>query len=398
MLNDVQFLFTDGEETGWLGAKAFIKNYPDAKQGTGVVLVFDARPGNAPLVMSETTPGDGWLIRQMTGIPLRVWAGSWNNREERMEVNTDFDFFQPAGYTGVVFENEINGTRYHTDRDTVDAISADLVQAYGHTILALTKRFGGIDLNTKTTTPDLVYFNAPLVGLIAYPSWVMLVLSILAILAIPACMLVAWRHKRFSLRNFLLGVGGLLLGIVLSVVIAQLIWSIVQKGHAREIAAYGRFEASAGWHIGLMIAAALLMIVLQFNLSRKFGVVNIATAGMVLYILIWTVVHFVMEADNPLTTPNIALPLLGSTVGTAVLLLFKNPILKFILLTFSALIMLVLIVPTVWLGTYTGEDAWLTALVISVVLCLFVPFVEAVFGKAFSTSEITPCAGRDELP
>jgi hypothetical protein len=130
--NDVLFLFTDGEELGWLGASAFIKEYPQAKQES-VLLCFDARPGNAPLLLQETSPRDAWLMRQMTGLPIAAWAGSWKRDQERNEQDTDFDTFQPAGFMGVVLENEANGTRYHTSRGTVDAISPNLMQSYGKT-------------------------------------------------------------------------------------------------------------------------------------------------------------------------------------------------------------------------------------------------------------------------
>jgi acetylornithine deacetylase/succinyl-diaminopimelate desuccinylase-like protein len=101
--NDLMFLFTDGEELGWEGAKAFIRAHPEAKYEVGMLLVFDARPGNAPLQLIKTSPGDAWLLQQMTGLSLPLWAGSWKNLQERNEMDTDYDIFQPAGYTGVIF-------------------------------------------------------------------------------------------------------------------------------------------------------------------------------------------------------------------------------------------------------------------------------------------------------
>jgi hypothetical protein len=59
------FLFIDGEESGWLGAYAYLMVHPQGKNEVGVVLCFDARPGNAPLVLQQTSPGDAWLVRQM---------------------------------------------------------------------------------------------------------------------------------------------------------------------------------------------------------------------------------------------------------------------------------------------------------------------------------------------
>ena len=167
--NDVLFLFTDGEELGWQGAIAFIKENRATKQES-LVLCFDALPGNAPLLLQETSPGDAWLLRQMAGLPISAWGGSWKRDQERNEQDTDFDTFAPAGYTGLIFENEASGTRYHTTRDTVDAISPNLVQAYGQTMLTLTRRFGTVDLRTRTSGPDLTYFILPLVGLVALPA------------------------------------------------------------------------------------------------------------------------------------------------------------------------------------------------------------------------------------
>ncbi len=104
--NDLLFLFTDGEELGWLGAKAYLYAHPQGNNETGVVLCFDARPGNAPLVLQQTSPGDAWLVRQMTGLPLSLVAGSWTNPDERTDDDTDFERFQEFGYTGVELENE----------------------------------------------------------------------------------------------------------------------------------------------------------------------------------------------------------------------------------------------------------------------------------------------------
>jgi hypothetical protein len=161
--------------------------------------------------------------------------------------------------------------------------------------------------------------------------------------------------------------------IVASIVIGQLVWSVVLKTHAQEVAAYGRFETSAGWQTGLIFASALLMIVIQFILARKLGEINIAAAGIVFYLLTWLVVYLVLDYDNPFSTPSIALPLLGSVIGMGVLLFLKNPVVKLILLSFCAFIMLVLIIPNLWLGSYTAEDAWIPVLVTSVTLCLFTP-------------------------
>ena len=56
--NDTVFLFTDGEEVGLLGATAFVKEHPWAKD-IGVALNFEARGSSGPSFMFETSDGNG---------------------------------------------------------------------------------------------------------------------------------------------------------------------------------------------------------------------------------------------------------------------------------------------------------------------------------------------------
>ncbi len=382
--NDVLFLFTDAEESGWSGARAFLKAHPEARDGTGMLLVFDARPGNAPLTVIKTSPGDAWLLKHMSWLPLPVWAGSWVNLQERGESNTDYDVLQPAGYTGILLENEATGTRYHTNRDTVDAISPNLVQAYGQAMLALTRRFGNIDLQTHTSGPDLAYFSLSLVGLVAYPYWLMTVLTGLGILALLFCIVFAWRKNLISWKRLLLSSLGLLISIVVIVLCAQLAWGIIEKNQVSVAAVESGFEGSAIWQAILISVAALLMIVLVVFLSYRLGGLHLAVVAPVIFLLLGFAFNSMTNADNPLITPWLAWPFIGSVIGLGVLLFIKKPILKVVLLSFAALLVLAVALPRIWMATYTREDAWLTVLVVSVWMGLFAPQVEAIFGRALS--------------
>jgi len=384
LYNDVLFLFTDGEEMGWKGAIAFINEYPDTKKEIDAVLVFEARPGNAPLTLLETSPGDAWLIRQMTGIPLTIWAGSWNNREERNEQDTDFDVFQVAGFTGAAFENEANGIRYHNSRDTVDAISPSLVQAYGETILCLADRFGTVDLSSRVEGPDLTFFSLPIVGVVAYPGWIMPVLVGLGIITLLCFLIVSRRNALFSLGHFLLGMLGLMMGIVLIVGCAHLAWGVILKRYISDVITFGGFGSSAAWMSGVMVGASLLMIVILAVLSRRLGSINLSIAAVALYLFVWFIFHFLMEADDPLTTPYVAFPFLGCVAGMGGLLFAKKPIWMAVFLAAAAYLSLVLLVPQLWLSTYTREDAWIPILVVCLSLGNVVPQVGFIFERGSS--------------
>jgi hypothetical protein len=155
----------------------------------------------------------------------------------------------------MVIENEANGIRYHTSLDTVDAISPGLLQGYGEAILMLTERYASRDLSTRTEGQDAVYFNLPLAGIVAYPSWVMTSLSILGITFLVGFMVMAWGRSLFSIKRWALGLLGLILGIGLIILCAQLLWGLVTKAHAAELASFDAFEGSAAWLGGMMIGA-----------------------------------------------------------------------------------------------------------------------------------------------
>lgn len=382
------FLFTDGEELGWLGAIAFNRGSPEIKPES-VVLCFDALPGNAPLLLEETSPGDAWLLQQMAGLPISVWGGSWKRDQERNEQDTDFDTFAPAGFTGLVFENEASGTRYHTNRDTVDAISPNLVQTYGETMLTLTQRFGTVDLRTHTSGPDLTYFILPLVGLVAYPSWVMPLLSGFGLISLLGFVIIGWRKKQFSLGRFALCVLGLLVGIALIVVLAQVAWGIVLKKYILEVSTYGGFESSPIWLSTLMSGASIMMVLILSLLTRKLDGINVTVAASVIFLLLGFAFHMRGVSSNSLTLPWFAWPFLGCVTGLGILLLVRNPVWKLAVLLCSTFMLLAVTLPWIVLATYTREDAWLPVLVTSVWMALFAPQVEALFGQVLALENKT---------
>ena len=101
--NDVIFLFTDAEEVGLMGARAFINEHPWAKD-IGVVLNFEARGSEGPALMFETSDGNGWLIRELAraGAPIRTNSILYE-AYRRLPNETDMTMFKRAGYPGLNF-------------------------------------------------------------------------------------------------------------------------------------------------------------------------------------------------------------------------------------------------------------------------------------------------------
>ena len=97
--NDIIFIFTDGEESGTIGAQAFMLS-PWADK-VGVIVNFETRGTAGPSLMFETTPGNGWLIPEAAkaGVDLRACSLMYSIYS-RMPFGSDFGSAKRRGLKG----------------------------------------------------------------------------------------------------------------------------------------------------------------------------------------------------------------------------------------------------------------------------------------------------------
>src|SRR6185436_14698966 len=140
--NDVIFLFTDGEEAGLFGARAFTEQHPWAKD-VGVVMNFEARGNGGPSIMFETSSGNQQLIKTFGQTAPDPVASSLTYEIYKLLPNdTDLSVFKEAKLPGLNFAY-INGfTHYHTNLDTPVQLDERSLQHHGASALALTRAFG----------------------------------------------------------------------------------------------------------------------------------------------------------------------------------------------------------------------------------------------------------------
>ena len=96
---DVIVLFTDGEESGLLGARLFVNEHPWARE-IGLALNFDARGNSGPSIMFETSDANGWLISQYAEAVQQPLATS---------LSMDVYKIMPNDSDMTVFKNGGNG-------------------------------------------------------------------------------------------------------------------------------------------------------------------------------------------------------------------------------------------------------------------------------------------------
>lgn len=218
---DVIALFTDGEELGLMGAKAFVYNHPWSKD-VGLVLNFDARGNRGPVLMFETSERNELLIDEMAESGPPPFANSMMRDVYKLLPNdTDFTVFREAGYAGLNFA-PVNGfSFYHTPTDSLENVSDRTLQQMGSYMLALAHHFGNLDA-TPTAKGDAVYFNVPGMALVRYREiWVMPLTAAIALL-FAAIVVMGWRKKTLSPAGVATG----LLSVFLSLIAVAAITAI----------------------------------------------------------------------------------------------------------------------------------------------------------------------------
>jgi Peptidase family M28 len=349
--NDVVFLFTDGEEMGWLGAKAFAERHSEMGH-IGVAFAFEGWPSSGPTEMRATSPGDAWLVRQLAAASPPVWANSTYNSDERLYHGSDFGVLAASGLLSAEFENSGSATRHHRPGDTVEAINPSIVQDHGDTMLTLARYFGNLDLSrAHGGSDDLVFFTLPGVGLVAYPTWFATGLSAVAVVLLFVLIVAAWRRARLSLARLAWGALAFFAVVLVGFALAAGVWELLLSAHpgAKELD-YPDFEGSGLAMAAIYTLAGATFIAVTPALSRRIGAAELA-AGALLW---WALVALTLGFFAPLASALATWPLLGGTAALAVVAFLQRPWAA-ALLALAAVPGLVLFVPLIVLDVLQPE-------------------------------------------
>lgn len=376
--NDVVFLFTDGEEFGWLGAKAFVQHHPEVRE-VGVAFAFEGWPESGPTEMRATSPGDAWLVRQLAAASPPVWANSNYNSEERLYHGSDFGVLASSGLLSAEFENSGSATRQHRPGDSVEAVGPGIVQDHGDTMVALARHFGNLDLReAHRSSEDLVFFTVPGVGLVAYPTWLARVLAAVAVVLLVVLIVTAQRRGDLALTRLAFGALAFFAVILVSFGLSAGVWELLLSGHphAKELT-YPDFKGSTVAMAAIYAAATAAFIAVMHALSRRIGVVELA-AGALLW---WAVADLTLGLFVPLSSALGSWPLLGGIVALAVAGFLRGPWAA-ALLTLASAPALLLLVPLLVLQVHQPDDGAGTAmLVLMLLLGLLVPQLALITGQ-----------------
>ena len=276
---DVIVLITDGEEAGLLGARLFTAQHPMAKQA-GLVLNFEYRGNAGPLLMFETSTGNGSLVqRWLQTAPSPMGSSLMYEVYKRMPNGTDFSIFRDAGLPGLNFAAIGGVTDYHTGLDRVDRLAPGTLQRQGDTMLALARAFSQGPL--VAAGPDRVYFDAPVIGAVSYPGAWAVPLALAAALLFAAAAVAGCRRTGVRAAAIAWSMLAFVVQVIVVAGACQAIWWCVRLAHPGYRLMLQGDPHNANWYLAaLALLGAALFLALSTWLRRWLSVAELALGAL----------------------------------------------------------------------------------------------------------------------
>lgn len=281
---DIVVLITDGEELGMLGARVFTAQHPLAK-AAGIVLNFEYRGNAGPVLMFETSAGNGPLVqRWLQTAPAPMGSSLMYEVYKRMPNGTDFSIFRDAGLRGLNFAAIGGSTDYHTALDRVDRLAAGTLQRQGDTMLALARTFSQGPV--VEAGPDRVYFDAPVLGAVSYPGSWALPLALVATLLFAAAAVVGCRRAGLRATRIAWSMPAFILQVVVVAAACQGAWWCVRVVHPQYKVMLQGDPYNASWYLAAFALLATALFLLLSRWLRRWLTVTEQAIGA---LAIWTI-------------------------------------------------------------------------------------------------------------
>ncbi|WP_151482126.1 M28 family peptidase [Streptomyces albicerus] len=188
--NDIEFLLTDGEEVGLLGARSFAAS---ARPRGTVVLNLDAAGTSGRAVMFQTGAHSAALLSALGNRPP-VTTSLSDEVYRLLPHETDFTVFHNAGMTGMNFAVVGGSANYHTTQDNLANLDTGTLQDLGSTVLAAAGKLAGSDLTEVEDASEATYFTLGGLLVVYSEAWVLP----MALVALAAALAALWWARRHS--------------------------------------------------------------------------------------------------------------------------------------------------------------------------------------------------------
>jgi Peptidase family M28 len=365
--NDVIFLFTDGEERGMLGAKAFMDEHPFARD-VAVALNFETRGINGPSIMFETSEGNEWLIKEFAAAVQHPVANSLTYDLYKFLPNaTDLTKFKNGGLRGMNFAYISGVSSYHTARDSYENIDERSLQHHGSYALSLVRRFGNVS-DWPAPAGDAVYFDLFSNILVVYSNRFVLPLMALSLVLFVGLVVLGLRMKRLTIRGLIFSAFSFLLNVIVIGVVMMLTWQAVESQSVNEMEGYVNSDSYA---IGFLLLTIALTAPLFIWFRKKTRIENLIVGALFWWVALTVLFSLFVPGGSYLFT----WPLLFALIALGVVFISREEMASsrsVIILTLPALSGAILIVPLgrLVVAGFGMEVAWILMVLVVFLLAL----------------------------
>lgn len=307
---DLMVLFTDAEELGLEGAKAFFGGDPH-RAHVGVIVNTETRGGGGRAALFETSDANGAFMRLFAKAVHRPIGNSLSTLIYKKLPNaTDYTVAKPLGIAGFNFAFIRRPSHYHSPTSTPYSLDQGALQDMGRQVLDLTRALVDVPA-LPGSAQDRVFFDAFGLFLVTYPGWVgWLVLAI----AVAGYATAAWRRstpsealKRAAMATALLLVSGLTLYAVNLVSLSS-----GATNYYDRLAAIPRLQWQA------LLACVAVLVALRRWLPSRLG--TIAGAAVPLLLL-----GALAQAAAPTAAYPLLVPLMLGGIAIAIERFARRP-------------------------------------------------------------------------
>ena len=284
LANDLIILFSDAEEEGLLGSEAFVDLHPWARD-VRAVLNFDNRGDAGPVFMFQTSAGNATLIRALAAVPDARTNSLTGDIYRLLPNDTDLSIWLHSDFAvGALNFAAVGGfTHYHTPMDDLASLDARVVQHMGDYLVGVARTLGNADL-TVMRTHDVIYFDAPGLGVVHYDESLALPLSAFVAVAVVVLLVVAVRRHRLTRRAVGLGVVGLVLTLLIPAVVTYAAWRLIVAVHPGYADILQGDPYNSQWYLLAFMAFTVAMILgLQRRLAARASALELAVAPLALW-------------------------------------------------------------------------------------------------------------------
>jgi hypothetical protein len=276
LLNDVIFLFTDGEELAEVGSQGFVDEHPWAKE---ISVIWNLDSGGSCGSAAFSVP-NGWVLREFKKAVPHPITGSIAAELAKLGPLGGDDTLVFDSTKIVISQANYSGCqpRYHTAKDDLENLDLRSVQHLGIYTLAVVRDWGNSNLKEIPAVPDSVFFVIP-GRILSYPVALVRPITLFLFIFFMLVLLLGLKRANLSLRGLGMGILFWAVSAFLCAVLAASFWWILKSLHVVNFSYSSAYNAEtyALAFLALTVATgSALYLVFRRNINGD----NLAMGGL----------------------------------------------------------------------------------------------------------------------